>query len=196
MVVRPGHAASVGPGKERGVGEHVEGHGRGPEDLHAVAVSGRKAKKAVQVGHGRKGGVGLCAGQRTGGGKDATVDTSTKIQEIAYCCRQLLLLGGGGGWGGIGGGVLRCRRAVHGGMVDGGGRGRFDLIGAKALEQSINVAWVGERESALGAVVSNGNAQELGGNGVGFDEVETVKAGDEIIVVVAILVLNAKIVDD
>ncbi len=59
MVVRPGHAASVGPGKDRGVGEHVKGHGRGPEDLHAVAVSGHKAKKAVQVGHGRKSGVGL-----------------------------------------------------------------------------------------------------------------------------------------
>ncbi len=109
MVVRPGHAASVGPRKERGVGEHVEGHGRGPENLHAIAVSGRKAQKAVQVGHGRQGGVGLCAGQRTGGGEDATVDTSTIIQEIAYGYLQLLLLGGGGGWGGIGGGVLRCR---------------------------------------------------------------------------------------
>ena len=123
MVVRPGHAASVGPGKERGVGQHVEGHGRGSEDLNPVAVSGRIAEKAVQVGHGRKSGVGLCAGQRTGGGEDAAVDTSTIIQEIAYCYLQLLLLGGSGGWGGIGGGVLGCRQAVHGGMVDCGGRG-------------------------------------------------------------------------
>ncbi len=72
--------------------------------------------------------------------------------------------------------MLRCRRAVHGGMVDGGGRGRLDPVGAKAVEQGINVAWVGE--SALGAVVSDGEAQELGGDGVGFDELETGKAGD------------------
>jgi hypothetical protein len=39
-------------------------------------------------------------------------------------------------------------------------------------------------------------AQELGGNGVGFDEVKAGKAKDEIVVVVAILVLNTKIVDD
>ncbi len=39
-------------------------------------------------------------------------------------------------------------------------------------------------------------AQELGGNGMGFDEVEARKAGDEIVVVDSILVLNTKIVDD
>ncbi len=42
----------------------------------------------------------------------------------------------------------------------------------------------------------DGKAQELGGNGVGFDEVEAGKTRDEIVVVVAILVLDAKIVDD
>ena len=44
--------------------------------------------------------------------------------------------------------------------------------------------------------MSNGEAQEFGSDGVGLDDVETGKAGDEIIVVVAIFVLNAKIVDD
>ena len=66
VMMRPCHAASVGPGKKRSVGHEVEGHCRGPEDFHSVAMSGREAKKAVQVGHGRKSGMGLCAGQRTG----------------------------------------------------------------------------------------------------------------------------------
>ncbi len=39
-------------------------------------------------------------------------------------------------------------------------------------------------------------AQKLGRDGVGFDEVETRKPRDEIAVVVAILVLDAKIVND
>ena len=146
MVERPGHAASVGPGQERGVGEDVEGHGRGSEDLHAIAVSGDKAKKAVQVCHGRMGGSGLCAGQRTGCSEDTTVDASTIIQEIAYCYLQLLLLGGGGGRGGIGGGALRCRRAVDRRMIDGRRRGRLDAAGPKAVQQGVYIAWVGERE--------------------------------------------------
>ncbi len=97
MVERPGHAASVGPGQVRCVGEDVESHGRGPKDLHVVGVRGDKIKEAVQVGHGRKRGGGLCAGQRTGSGKNATVDTSTTVKEIAYRYLQLFLLGGGGG---------------------------------------------------------------------------------------------------
>ena len=92
--------------------------------------------------------------------------------------------------------MLRCRRAVDRGMIDGGRRGRLDSIGAKAVKQGVDVAWVGEREGALGAVVSNGKAQEFGRDGMGFHEVETGKARDEIVVVVAILVLDAKIVND
>ena len=115
MVERPGHAASVGPGKERSVGHDVKGHCRGPEDFHSVAMSGREAKKAVQVGHGRQSGMGLCAGQRTGSGEDATIDAPRVVQEIADCYLQFFLLGRGSGWGGICGGVLRGRGAVHGG---------------------------------------------------------------------------------
>ena len=44
--------------------------------------------------------------------------------------------------------------------------------------------------------MSDGKAQELGCDGVGFDMVEAGKARNEIVVVVAILVFNAKIVDD
>ncbi len=81
-------------------------------------------------------------------------------------------------------------------MVDGGGRGWLDPVGAKAVEQGVDVAWVGEREGALGAVVSDGEAQEFGRDGMGFHVVKTGKTRDEIVVVVAILVLDAKIVND
>jgi hypothetical protein len=81
-------------------------------------------------------------------------------------------------------------------MIDGGGCGWLDPFWAKAVEQGIDVAWVGEREGALGAVVSDGEAQEFGSDGVGFDEVETRKTRDEIVVVFAILVLDTKIVND
>jgi hypothetical protein len=81
-----------------------------------------------------------------GGSEDATVDASTIIQEIAYGYLQLLLLGGGGGRGGIGGGVLRCRRAVDGRVIDGRRCGRLGTVGAKAVQQGVDIAWVGERE--------------------------------------------------
>ena len=92
--------------------------------------------------------------------------------------------------------MLRGRGAVHEGMVDGWGSGRFDAVGAKAVEQSVHVPWVGERESTLGAVVREGEAQELGGDGVRLHVVNTGKTRDEIIVVVTIVVFDTKIVDD
>ena len=139
MVKRRGHAASVGPREERGIGEDVEHHRRRPEDLQAVGMGCDKAKETVEVGHGGTGGSGLGAGQRTGGGKHATVDASTVIQEIANCYLQLLLLGGGGGEGGIGGGVLRGRRAEDRGMLDSRGGGRLETIGAKAEQKGVDV---------------------------------------------------------
>jgi hypothetical protein len=69
-------------------------------------------------------------------------------------------------------------------------------VGAKAEEQSVHVSWIGKRESALGAIVGEGEAQELGGNGVRFDMIKTGKTRDKIIVVVTILVFDTKIVDD
>ena len=92
--------------------------------------------------------------------------------------------------------MLRCRGAEDRGMVDGRGGGRLETIGAKAEEQGVDVAWVREREGALGAIVSEGKAQEFGCNGMGLDFVETRKARDKIVVVVAILVLDTKIVND
>ena len=103
------HAASVGPREERGVGEDVEGHGGGPKNFHAVAMSGHEPQETLQVGHGVKGGGGLRAGERAGGGKNPAVYTTAIVEEIAYCYLKLFLLRSGGGWGRIGGCVLRCR---------------------------------------------------------------------------------------
>ena len=196
MVERPGHTASVGPGQIRGVGEDVKGHGGGAKNFHAVGVRGDKSKEAVQVGHGRKRGGGLCAGQRTSGGQDATVNASTIVKEIADRYLQLILLGGGGGWRRIGGGVLGSRRAEDGRVIDGRRCGRLDAVRAKAMQQSVDIAWVGEREGALGAIVSDGEAQELGGNGMRLDMIKTRKTRDKKIEVVAILVFDTKVVDD
>ncbi len=90
--------------------------------------------------------------------------------------------------------MLRYRRAVNGRVIDGRRCGRLDPVGAKVMQQGVDIAWVVEREGALGAIVRDDKAQELGSNGVGFDEVEARKgkARDEIVVVVA----NTKIVDD
>ncbi len=155
-----------------------------------------ESQEALQVCHGVLGGSGLGAGQRAGGGENTAVNTAAVIKQVANGYLQLLLLGGGGGWGRVRGSALRRRRAVDGGMVDGRGCGRLDPVGAKAVKQGVYVAWVGEREGVLGAVVSDRETQKLGRDGVGFDEVETGKARDEIVVIVAILVLDAEIVND
>jgi hypothetical protein len=67
---------------------------------------------------------------------------------------------------------------------------------AKTKQQCSNVPWVRERESALGAIVREGEAQELGSNGMRLDVIETRKTRDKKIEVVAILVFDTKIVDD
>ncbi len=92
--------------------------------------------------------------------------------------------------------MLRGRLAVNGRVMDVRRCGRLDPVGAKAVQQGVDIAWVGEREGVLGAIVRDGKSQERGGNGVGFEEVEARKARDEIVVVVAILVLYTKIVND
>ena len=81
-------------------------------------------------------------------------------------------------------------------MIDGGGSGRFDAVGAKAVEQSVHVPWVGERESALGAIVREGKAQKFGGNGMRLDAIDTGKTRHKKVEVVAMVVLDPKIVDD
>jgi hypothetical protein len=67
---------------------------------------------------------------------------------------------------------------------------------AKTQQQGIYVTWVRERESALGAIVREGKAQKLGGSGMILDMIETGKTRHKKIEVVAIVVLDPKIVDD
>ena len=106
----------------------------GVENLHAVAVGSHESQKAFQVGRCVKGGSGLCAGQRAGGGKDAAVNAASVVEQVANGYLKLFLLGSGGGRKRVGGSsALRCRRAGDGGMIDGGGCGRVDPVGAKAV---------------------------------------------------------------
>ncbi len=50
-----------------------------------------------EVGHGVKGGSGLCAGQCAGGGKDAAVNAASVSEQVANGYPKLFLLGSGGG---------------------------------------------------------------------------------------------------
>ncbi len=81
-------------------------------------------------------------------------------------------------------------------MVDGRCCRRLHAKRAKTQQQYIDISRVRERESALGTIVREGEAQELGGNGMRLDLIETRKTRDKKIEVVAILVFDTKIVDD
>ena len=67
---------------------------------------------------------------------------------------------------------------------------------AKTQQQGIYVAWVRERESALGAIVREGKAQKFGGNGMRLDVIDTGKTRHKKVEAVAMVVLDPKIVDD
>jgi hypothetical protein len=122
-----------------------------------------KAEETVEAGHGSEGGGGLFGGESTGRSEDASVNTATIVEQVAYCYLQLLELGGGG-WGrkvrpsgGLGG-----PGSKGGGGVEGRGRGRTDPVGAKAGEKGGDIARVRERESFEGAVVVKGKAEKFG----------------------------------
>ena len=84
------------------------------------------------------------------------------------------------------------RGAVNGRVVDGRCGGWLHTKRAKTQQQGIDVPWVKERESALSAIVREGEAQELGGNGMRLDMIKTRKTRDKKIEVVAILNLTPK----
>ncbi len=118
----------------------------------------------------REGGGGLFRGESTGRSEDASVNTATIVEHVAYCYLQLLELGGGG-WG------RKVRPSGGlGGPVEGRGRGRTDPVGAKAGEKGGDIARVRERESFEGAVMVNGKAKKFGRDGVGFSVVEEGKS--------------------
>jgi hypothetical protein len=70
-----------------------------------------------------------------------------------------------------GGGRLGGTGAVGGRGVDERGSGVFDAKGTEASEESGDVARVGDSEGVVGAVVLEGETEEFGSMGVGFDMV-------------------------
>jgi hypothetical protein len=98
----------------------------------------------------------------------------------------------------VGRGELGVRRAVVGRDVQ-GRRGRgLDAQGSEAEQHTFNVARVRPGQGALGAVVIEGEAQELGRDWASLDLVETGQGRNKIVEVevVAILVFDTKIVGD
>jgi hypothetical protein len=53
-----------------------------------------KAEETVEAGHGSEGGGGLFGGESTGRSEDASVNTATIVEQVAYCYLQFLELGG------------------------------------------------------------------------------------------------------
>ncbi len=76
-----------------------------------------------------------------------------------------------------------------------GGRG-LDAVRAETKEQGVDAARVGEGHRALLVVVGEGEAQELGGDGMRLDLVEARQRRDKKVEVVAILVFDTEIVND
>jgi hypothetical protein len=78
-----------------------------------------------------------------------------------------------------------------------GRRGRgLDAQGSEAEQHTVNVPRVRQGQGASGAVVVEGEAQELGRDWACLDLVETRQGRDKIVEVVAILVFDTKIVDE
>ena len=53
-----------------------------------------EAEETVKAGHSGEGGGDLCGGESTGRSEDASVNTATVVQQVAYCYLHLFGLGG------------------------------------------------------------------------------------------------------
>ena len=88
-----------------------------PIYLAPIRMGRDEAEETVETGHGGEGGGGLLCGKSTGRSEDASVNTATVVQQVAYCYLQLFGLGGGG-WGGR----VRSSGGLGGaGTIGGGG---------------------------------------------------------------------------
>jgi hypothetical protein len=65
-----------------------------PIDLAPIRMGRDEAEETVKAGHGGEGGGGLLGGKSTGRSEDASVNTATVVQQVAYCYLQLFGLGG------------------------------------------------------------------------------------------------------
>jgi hypothetical protein len=59
-----------------------------------IRMGRNESEETVKTGHGREGGGGLLGGKSTGRSEDASVNTATVVQQVAYCYLQLFGLGG------------------------------------------------------------------------------------------------------
>ena len=99
MVERAGDAAGVGAREVLGgVGEHAKPklHLGREEHLPPIAMGGHEPEQALQRSHGRKGSLGLGAGEGAGCGEHSPIDAPPVIQEVADGDLELLLLSQGG----------------------------------------------------------------------------------------------------
>ena len=67
-----------------------------PIDLAPIRMGRDEAEETVKAGHGEEGGGDLCGGEGAGGREDTSVNTTTVVEQVAYCYLQFLRLGGGG----------------------------------------------------------------------------------------------------
>jgi hypothetical protein len=65
-----------------------------PIDLAPIRMGRDEAEETVKAGHGGEGGGGLLGGKSTGRSEDASVNTATVVQQVAYCYLQVFGLGG------------------------------------------------------------------------------------------------------
>jgi hypothetical protein len=72
----------------------AQDHIGSPIDLAPIRMGRDKAEETVETGHGGKGGGGLLGCKGTGRSEDASVNTATVVQQVAYCYLQLFGLGG------------------------------------------------------------------------------------------------------
>ena len=67
----------------------AQDHIGSPIDLAPIRMGRDKAEETVEAGHGGEGGGGLLGGKSTGRSEDASVNTATVVQQVAYCYLQL-----------------------------------------------------------------------------------------------------------
>ena len=103
---------------------------------------------------------------------------------------------GRGGWGrGVSAsGGLGGPGSVGGRNVDGGGSGGANAVRAKAGKKGGSIARVREREGARSAVVMEGEAKELGRDGVGFAVIQGGKARDKKLKVREVVVFDTEVI--
>jgi len=90
--------ASDGPssrtGEVGGIRMNAQDHLGCPIDLASIRMRRDKGQETVEAGHGGKSGGDLLGGESTGRSEDASVNTATIVEQVAYCYLQFLELGG------------------------------------------------------------------------------------------------------